>query len=172
MQDALESLRPLRFGIVLALLTLVFGFALGAAFGAIEGDMKGYLDAEGRAVLASVYGGDANALKSVTDKAWVYFQRAHLHANGLGTTSLVLMLLLAALPAGPRTKGATSIALGLGAFGYSLYWLLAGLRAPALGSTGAAKATLEWLAIPSSALCSLGLLAVLFLSVRAFVARA
>lgn len=163
-----ESLRPLRIGIVLALLALVLGFGLGAAFGVLEDDLKGHLAAEGRAVLDTVYGGDANALKSVTDKAWVYLQRAHLHANGLGTTSLVLILLLAALPAGVRAKSATSCALGLGALGYGLYWLLAGLRAPRLGGTGAAKESLEWLAIPSVAFCALGLTAVLFLSLRAY----
>ena len=42
--------------------------------------------------------------------------------------------------------------MGLGSLGYSMFWMLAGMRAPGLGSTGAAKESLEWLAVPTSAL--------------------
>ncbi len=168
MNDLGNALRPLRFGVTLSLLAILFGFGLGAAFGAVEEDLKGYLAAEGDAVLDSAYGGDAEKLKKVTDKAWVYFKRAHLHANGLGTSSLVLVLLLAVLPGAARLRSWTAAGLGAGAFGYGLYWLMAGMRAPGMGGTGAAKASLEWLAIPSSGLCIVGLVVVFVLSVRAF----
>ena len=49
--------------------------------------------------------------------------------------------------------------------------MLAGLRAPSMGSTGAAKESLQWLAVPSSALCCIGLLAVAVLAGRALFSK-
>jgi hypothetical protein len=49
--------------------------------------------------------------------------------------------------------------------------MFAGLRAPGLGSTGLAKESLAWLAIPSSGLCVLSLLVALGLFVRAAFLR-
>ncbi len=148
---------PLRHGLVLALLTLALGFGLGAAFGAAEESLKADLAARAAAVLDSVYHGDQAKVDSVLSKSWVYYQRAHLHAGAMGTAALAMMLLLAQLDAPRRLKTATSIALGLGGLGYSSYWLLAGRAAPALGSTGAAKASLEWLAVPTSGMFIVGL---------------
>jgi len=77
-------------------------------------------------------------------------QRAHLHAGSLGVVAVGLSLLVVLLGTGPRVARAISLGLGAGGLGYSLYWLLAGFRAPGLGGTGAAKESLAWLAIPSS----------------------
>jgi len=166
MPDAWTRLAPCRFGILFALLTLAFGFGLGAAFGANEEGLKGHLAAEADAVLDDVYGGDEAKADKVESKAWTYFKRAHLHANGLGTSALAMILLLACLTAAARTKAIVALAAGVGGLGYAVYWLLAGLRAPGLGSTDKAKASLEWLAIPTSGLCILALAAVLVLLVR------
>jgi hypothetical protein len=166
MEDWLGRLREVRVGIVLALLAAVYGFGLGGVFGGFEDQLKGHLNSEARGVLATVYGGDEAALKSVTEKSWTYFKRAHLHANGLSAASLAMILVLAAMPADRRLKGGIAAALGVGALGYAMFWMFAGLRAPALGSTGAAKDSLQWLAVPSSGLCILGLLSVLALAVR------
>lgn len=161
----------MRFGALFALLTLLFGFGLGAAFGAAEDSLKGHLKEEGKAALASKYGGDEAKAKKVTDKAWVYFKRAHLHANGLGTSALALIMLLAFLSAGDKLKSILALASGVGGLGYSIYWLLAGLRAPGMGSTGAAKDSLEWLAIPSSGLAILSLLAIIVLLIKSMTSR-
>ncbi len=169
MSEVWTRLHPCRFGILFALLTLLFGFGLGAAFGANEDGLKGYLNDEAQAVLADKYNGDEAKAKKVTSKSWTYFKRAHLHANGLGTSALVLILLLACLAASDRTKAFVALASGVGGLGYAVFWLWSGARAPGLGSTGAAKESLEWLAIPSSALCIAGLLAVLVLLVRTMV---
>jgi len=167
-----DNLAPMRVGILFSLLTLLYGFGLGAAFGAAEDSIKGHLAAEATAVLEHAYGGDDAAAKKVTDKSWVYFKRAHLHANGLGTSGLVLIVLLSFLGVGRTAKTYTALALGVGGLGYATYWMLAGLRAPGMGSTGAAKESLGWLAIPSSGLCIVGVTAVLvFLVMNAFVAR-
>jgi len=156
----MNPIRPFRIGILLSLFTLLFGFGLGIFFGAAEDRMKAGLKRSGEAALESVYDGDKAAMEKVVAKSWVYYKRAHLHANGLGTTSLAIILLLALLPAGlTRCRVWTATASGLGALGYSIYWLLAGMRAPSIGSTHDAKESLDWLAIPSSGLCLLGLIA-------------
>ena len=171
MQDHFaHNLAPLRIGILFALLTLCYGFALGAAFGAAEDVIKGRLSAGGQSYLSQLDTATAAAQKGKVEatikKSWSYMKRAHLHANGLGTAALSLILLLSLLTAGETTKRLVAAALGVGALGYSMFWMFAGLRAPGLGSTHAAKESLEWFAIPSSALCLLGLAAVLVLFTR------
>ena len=161
-----DNLKPLRFGLLFALLTLLYGFGLGAAFGAFEDKIKGSLKADAKAVLAEKYDGDEAKAKKITDKSWVYWKRAHLHANGLGTSSLAMIGLLSFLAASVRFKAIVAILLGVGGLGYGMYWMLAGMRAPGLGSTGAAKASLEWLAIPSSGAVIVGLVCVLALLVK------
>ena len=167
----MERLHATKYGIILALLTLVYGFGLGGVFGAAEEDIKGHLRAEGQQVLATAYGEDAGAMQKVANKAWVYFKRAHLHANGLGTASLALILLLGHLPVADGRKRLVSLGLGLGSLGYSLFWMWAGLRAPGMGSTGAAKESLQWLAVPSSGLCILGVAAVLIMAATHLLSR-
>lgn len=173
MHDELtQALRQQRWGLLLSLLACLSGFALGGVFGAFEDDLKGGLAESASAVLADVYDGDEALAKKVTDKAWVYYKRAHMHWGGIGAATLSISLLLAlALRAGVAARW-TSLALGLGAVGYPTFWLLAGRRAPALGGTGAAKETLQWLAIPSSGLLLVGTAAALVLiAARLFGSR-
>ena len=164
---ARERLRPLAPGILLAFASIAFGFGLGIAFGAAEDDLKDHLHAGAQAVLESVYAGDESQARPVVAKSWTYFKRAHLHANGLGTIALVVSLLLALLgPPGVLAR-LSSFGLGAGALFYAAYWPLAGLMAPALGSTSAAKESLAWLAIPSSGACVAGLSGTLICAIRA-----
>ena len=162
-----QNLAPMRAGLLLALLAILYGFGLGAGFGAAEDSIKQGLRDDAAAVLADKYGGDEAKAKKVTDKSWAYFKRAHLHSGCLGTAGVVLILLLSFAGGGARVNGLVAFALGLGALGYGSYWMFAGMRAPGMGSTGAAKESLAWLAIPSSGLCILGLLAVIVLVARA-----
>lgn len=162
------ELKNLRWGLVFSLVTLLYGFCLGAAFGAAEESMKGKLKADAEQVFESIYEKNTEKMKTTLDKSWTYMKRAHLHANGLGTTALTLILLLACYPSSRKIRAWIAIALGLGSFGYSVFWMFAGFRAPGLGSTSAAKETLEWLAVPSSGLCLLGLFAVFGLTIHAF----
>ena len=143
------------------MLTLVYGFGLGGVFGIWEHNIKDHLKAEGEKALDTKYEGDEAKMKKVTDKSWVYFKRAHLHANGLGAACLGLILLMATLNVCNRTKKFTALVLGVGSLGYSLCWMLAGLRATGMGGTGAAKESLAWLAFPSGGLCMLGLASVI-----------
>ena len=159
----LKNLLPVRIGILLSLLTILYGFGLGGTFGAFEDGIKGHLKVKAENNLDSAYSGDMAKLKKITDKSWVYFKRAHLHANGLGTASLALILLLTILEISKVAKLVNSLALGIGSLGYSLFWMFAGLKAPALGSTGMAKESLSWLAIPTAGLCIAGLSMVIIL---------
>ena len=171
--DGFDMLRPVRIGILFALLSIGFGFGLGGAFGLFEDQIKGHLAAEGKAVLESEYAGDEAAMGKVTAKSWIYFKRAHLHGGAIGSAALALSLLLACLRRpGTTLRGVLSGALGVGALGYSMFWMLAALRAPGLGGTGAAKETLNWLALPASASILLGLTGVIVsFAIEAFARR-
>jgi len=156
------ELRQVRIGLVLSLLSIFLGFAMGGAFGLNEDAIKNGLKESAEAVRATVYGGDDAAIKATLDKSWSYMKRAHMHLGAIGTAALIQSLLLAFLGVRPWFKRTVSAMLGAGALGYGIFWLLAGQRAPGLGSTGAAKESLAWLAQPSAGLCLLGTLLTLY----------
>lgn len=162
------SLRTASLGLALAVLTILFGQGLGIVFGLNEDAIKGRLKTSAAEVRDTVYKGDDAALKAVLDKSWAYMQRAHLHAGGMGTTALALIVLVGLLGASRRWTMAVGLGLGAGGFGYSVFWMWAGFRAPALGSTGLAKESLKWLAMPSSGAFVLATMAVLVLLFVAF----
>lgn len=167
-----DQLRASRWGLLLALLTILFGFGLGGAFGAFEVPLKAGLAARAEEVRATTYGGDAAKMKSVLDKSWTYYKRAHMHGGAIGGVALGSILLLAGLRR-PRVqvRRGVSLALGLGGLGYSSFWLLAARAAPGLGGTDAAKESLSWLAVPSAGLLLLGMVAVIGLLVIELFAR-
>lgn len=162
-----EKLRVVRTGLLLSLLTLLFGFGLGLTFGAFEDSIKGYLKDKAAQAKETAYQGDEVLMKKITNKSWVYLKRAHLHANGLGVIAVCLVLLTVILPMPDKIKTLTALCLGFGSLGYSVFWMFAGLKAPGLASTGAAKESLRLLALPSSGLCMAGLLLVFVFSARA-----
>jgi len=149
--DALISqLRAASLGLMLAVLTILFGQGMGIVFGLNEDAIKSRLKNTAVEVRTTVYKDDDAAINAVLSKSWSYMHRAHLHAGGMGTTALVLILLGCLLGVSQRLITAISLALGAGGLGYSIFWMWAGFRAPGLGSTGAAKESLKWLAMPSS----------------------
>jgi len=76
-----------------------------------------------------------------TDETWLSFPRAHLHAGGIGALAIAgSLVLLALLPVRPGLDTVASTFLGVGAMGYPLFWLLAGLGSPGLAA--AAKESL------------------------------
>lgn len=165
------SLRTASLGLVLAVLTILYGQGMGIVFGLNEDLIKSRLNASAADVRDTVYKGNDAAIKPVLDKSWTYMQRAHLHAGGMGTTALSLIVLLRLLGASRRAMAAIGTALGAGGLGYSVFWMWAGFRAPALGSTGAAKESLKWLAMPSSGAFVVATFAVLVVLVLSFFRR-
>jgi hypothetical protein len=158
-----SALRAASLGLVLAVLTILYGQGMGIVFGLNEDVIKSRLKASTAEVRDTVYKGNDAAIKAVQDKSWNYMQRAHLHAGGMGTTAVSLIVVLCLLGTSRRATAAIGFALGAGRFGYSVFWMWAGFRAPALGSTGAAKESLKWLAMPSSGAFVLATVAVLVL---------
>ncbi len=164
-------IRSILTGLLLALLTILYGQGMGIFFGVNEQAIKDRLKASALAVRESVYKNDDAAIKVVLDNSWNYMKRAHLHAGGMGTTAFALMMAVGLLGPARLTSLLLGLALGFGGLGYSLYWMWAGFRAPGLGSTGAAKESLKWLAMPTSGAFVLATLAVLALLVGALVSR-
>ncbi len=149
--------RPLAPGIILALLSIAFGFLLGGAFGAAESSLKGQLRSSADAVFETVYQNDATKRDAVVAKSWSYMKRAHLHGGAIGATALASIVLLALFANPGLLEKVSATAFGAGSLLYSTFWLVAGLTAPAVGSTGEAKEALGFLAIPGAGLCLLGI---------------
>ena len=146
---------------MLAVLTILFGQGMGIVFGLNEDMIKSRLKADAAEVQGTIYQDDKAASKAVVDKSWTYMKRAHLHAGGMGTTAIALIIVLCLVGASGKVTTLISLALGAGGLGYSIFWMWAGFRAPGLGSTGAAKESLKWLAMPSSGGFVLATIAVL-----------
>jgi hypothetical protein len=87
----------------------------------------------------------------------------------MGTAAIGMILLMQLIGIKPRVLRILGIALGAGALGYASFWMWAGFLAPGLGSTGAAKESLRWLAMPSSGAMMLATVAVAFLCLKAWV---
>lgn len=173
MDEWRDRVVPVRFGLALGMLAVLYGWGLGVVFGAAEDWLRrGFLaDAEAhRQLYLDKVQGDPEAatalIKRMDETCWRYFQRAHLHAGGIGSVAIGASLVLAFLSASPAVKLAASTLLGVGSIGYPLFWMLAALRAPSLGATGLAKESLGWLAIPSAGALVLGGAATALLVVR------
>jgi len=163
--------RTLSIGLLLAVLTILFGQGMGIVFGLNEAAIKNHLKTSSAEVRDTVYKGDDAASKVVQDKAWTYMLRAHLHAGAMGGTAVGLIILLGLLGTSSRVAAVISVALGGGSLGYSVFWMWAGFRAPALGGTAAAKESLRWLAMPSAGGFVLATVMVIFLLIAAVVTR-
>ena len=136
----------IRYGIAVALLAILFGGLLGLSFGCCEDSIKGNLRASADAVLDKHYSGDANKAVSTVKKSWVYYKRAHLHSQTMGIIAIVFALLTALLNFRPAFQMGISLLSGLGSLGYGVFWLLAALLAPGMGSTHAAKESVALIA--------------------------
>lgn len=156
----------ITLGICLALTSILFGFGLGGAFGAIEDSIKKRLDASGTAVLDTAYRGDVSAKDAVVKKSFEYLIRAHLHGGAIGTAALTATLVLVLLCRLDLAAQLSSASFGAGALVYSFFWLVAGFSAPGLGGTGAAKESLQFLAVPGAGLAIMGLSGTIFCVLR------
>lgn len=157
MNDSQRRPRWTVFGLCLSLFAILYGFALGGAFGLAEKGIKAHLNESGLRVLNSVYQGDVAAKDAVVAKSWNYLQRSHLHGGGIGAAGVAVILAMLVLCRPGPISGWAAVAFGGGAILYSIFWLIAGLIAPGLGSTGAAKEALKFIAVPGAGLTLLGL---------------
>jgi hypothetical protein len=123
-------------------------------------------------VFDTVYEGNASKRDAVVAKSWSYMKRAHLHGGAIGAAALASIVLLGLFGNPGTLERYTALAFGAGAFLYPIFWLAAGLTAPSVGSTGAAKDALEFLAIPGAGLCLLGIAGTLVSALRQLTASA
>ncbi len=129
----------IKYGVILALIAILFGGSLGLSFGCCEHSLKDYLKNEATGAITTKYKGDQAKADKVTKKSWVYYKRAHLHSQTMGAIAIVFSLIVAWLGFAPKIQMGVSILSGFGSLGYGIFWLLAGSLAPSMGSTGAAK---------------------------------
>lgn len=115
------NIRAASLGLTLAILTIVFGQGMGIVFGLNEDVIKSRLQADATAVQGTIYNEDKVASKAVVDKSWNYMQRAHLHAGGMGTTAVVLIIVLCLVGASRLATALISMGLGAGGIGYSIF---------------------------------------------------
>jgi hypothetical protein len=157
----LTRLRPLAPGLIPALVSILFGFGLGGLFGGAEDPIREHLNNSAEKVLSSAYDGSVGKKDAVVRKSWAYLKRAHLHAGGIGAAALGSIILLSLLGVPGLLEKLSALAFGAGSLIYSIFWMLAGFQAPALGGTEAAKEALKYVAIPGAGLCILGLVGTL-----------
>ncbi len=165
------NIRPFAIGIILALCAILFGFGLGAVFGAAESTVKESLSNSAEQVIDTVYAGNTEKANDVVKKSWGYMKRAHLHGGGIGAVALSAIAILLLLGRAGLIEQSSSIALGAGALIYSLFWMVAAFKGPALGDLHAAKESLKFMAIPGAALCILGTLGTLFSVTRTLFSK-
>ena len=140
-----------KYGVLVAMVAILFGGSLGLSFGCCEDDIKGVLKGSAEKVLSGVYGDDQAKADKVVKKSWVYMKRAHLHSQTMGVISIAFSLLVAWLSFPARAQMGISLLSGLGSLGYGIFWLLSGFLAPGMGSTGAAKESIALIAQASGA---------------------
>ncbi|MFQ5449467.1 MAG: hypothetical protein ACE5E9_02505 [Nitrospinaceae bacterium] len=129
----------IKYGVLLAMIAILFGGSLGLSFGCCEDDIKGILKDKAHSVLSDKYQGKSSKARKVVNKSWSYLKRAHFHSQTMGVIAIAFSLLIAWLKIPPRLQMGISILAGFGSLGYGAFWFFSALLAPGMGSTGAAK---------------------------------
>lgn len=157
------DLLPVRWGLLVACMTLFMGVYLGMHFGKNEHEIKEYLKA--KATASSFYKGDEQVKKGAAN-GWKYLKRSHEHFQGLGSISVALILLLSGMWIKRALKAAISIGIAVGGLIYPLFWYLTAYRAADIGKS-AAKESLALMAQFGAGLYFVSFVA-LFATVAAF----
>ncbi|HFC92213.1 MAG TPA: hypothetical protein ENJ51_05305 [Leucothrix mucor] len=123
------DLSPIKLGLALTLLLLIFGLSMGIGFGIAEDSVKDFI-AQGIAANPDIHD------EKSASKIWRYAQRAHFHATGISAFSLglILLVLFSSLRDGMKMLASTSI--GLVAF-YPLAWFTMFVLSPSIGRNAA-----------------------------------
>jgi hypothetical protein len=129
----------IKYGVLVAIISILFGGLMGLSFGCCEDMIKDNLKTSSKAALSGVYQSDQAKADKVIKKAWVYMKRAHLHSQAMGVISIAFSLLVAWLNFPASAQLTVSLLSGFGSMGYGVFWLVSGFLAPGMGSTGAAK---------------------------------
>jgi hypothetical protein len=125
------DLKPVKVGLALAIITILFGMMLGSLFGLNEDLFQNYIQS-GIAANPQFFTDAAKEQETI----WRWVQRAHFHAGGIGAFSLGLVILTALTSMGERRKKITAALIGMSAF-YPLSWFALFLYAPHIGRSAA-----------------------------------
>ncbi|MBL8760203.1 MAG: hypothetical protein JNL50_02785, partial [Phycisphaerae bacterium] len=139
------GLRRVWLGLVLSIVTTIYGFVGGAVLGLEDGAIRGALAAR----VPEASRGERDAL---VDRSWTFLRRSHLHASGMGTAAIALISLVPVIAARqPRWLGAgMSLGMGAGGAGYAAALIVAAVRTPPLASAALAKESAKLIAIPAA----------------------
>ena len=129
MNDSIIDLGPIKAGLGLVFLLLLFGIGMGIAFGVFEDTFKDYI-AQGIAAHPDLH--DAKS----QSKIWRYAQRAHFHATGIGAFSLVIIAYILLSNMKDSVKKLASILVGLIGL-YPLAWFSMFYLSPSMGRSAA-----------------------------------
>ncbi len=158
---------PMKLGVLLAILTVLYGFGIGIMFAEFEDQVKDSMKEDAASVLDTAYNGDTDFMNSTLSKSMNYLLRAHIHANGLGIGALVLIIGMILLTPVSKLRDLSSLFLGIGALGYSTFWMITGFLAPGMGGIKQAKGAVGWYAMLTVIICFIGILLLFFMFVRA-----
>jgi len=144
--EAMVNFSHVKYGILVAMMAILFGGLMGLSFGCCEDSIKNTLKASAQESLSGVYKGDQAKADKVVKKSWVYMKRAHLHSQTMGVISIAFSLLVVWLNFSAPAQMGVSLLSGLGSLGYGFFWMVSGYLAPGMGSTGAAKESVALIA--------------------------
>lgn len=123
------DLKVIKIGLLITLLSLIFGIGLGIVFGAKEEIFKNYIS-KNIAVNPTLHD------EKSKDKIWRYVQRAHFHSTGIAAYSLALLLIILVSKMKASAKNLSSTLIGIGTL-YPLSWYLMFYLAPKIGRDAA-----------------------------------
>ena len=123
------DLKVIKIGLLITLLSLLFGIGLGVIFGAKEEVFKNYISQN---IQANPTVHDDKS----KDKIWRYVQRAHFHSTGIAAYSLALLLIILVSKMKDSAKSFSSTMIGIGTL-YSFAWYLMFYLAPTIGRDAA-----------------------------------
>ncbi len=158
-------------GVFLSVSAIALGFVMGGIFGAAEDKIKVSLENKAIAVFETIYQNDAAKKESTVKKSWDYLKRAHMHWGAIGSAGLSCVIVLVLFCKPGFCVNSAALLLGLGAIVYPLFWLMAGLYAPELGGTGAAKKMFEGVGLLGAIACLSGILGALFCLIQSRLIR-
>lgn len=123
------DLKVIKIGLLITLLSLVFGIGLGIVFGAKEEVFKNYIS-------QNIQENPTVHDDKSKDKIWRYVQRAHFHSTGIAAYSLALLLIILVSKMKENAKRLSSTLIGVGTL-YSFSWYLMFYLAPTIGRDAA-----------------------------------
>ncbi|MFA9240399.1 MAG: hypothetical protein ACEQSQ_11015 [Candidatus Paceibacteria bacterium] len=123
------DLKVIKIGLLITLLSLLFGIGLGIVFGAKEEVFKNYIS-------QNIQANPTLHDDKSKDKIWRYVQRAHFHSTGIAAYSLALLLIILVSKMKTNAKSFSSTMIGIGTL-YPLSWYLMFYLAPQIGRDAA-----------------------------------